>query len=272
MLAGAAVKEKYPEIKYYPYFLDSLSGGYGPRIFSDKKTINAGIKIEKKVFKIADSIVLMESSRIHQMKYNSEFSEKFNFLDVPMFVPCEKNKVNSEKKDYKKLLYIGSIPVAIRNPDPLIKMLAEISDENVECEFIGNIDCPERFSDLKEKFGDKLEFTGYISHDRIADKINSADVLLNIGNSNNSMVPSKIFEYMSYGKPIISTYVIDDEPSLKYLKKYPCALMVDGRNNDSIKEKVLDFIWNSEDVDSFELVENFYTNTPKAFLNEIIKI
>ena len=34
---------------------------------------------------------------------------------------------------------------------------------------------------------------------------------------------------MSIGKPKISIYHTDDEPSIPYLKKYPLALLIDER-------------------------------------------
>ena len=37
IIAGHYLKKKFESIKYVPYFLDSLSGGYGPKIFSENK-------------------------------------------------------------------------------------------------------------------------------------------------------------------------------------------------------------------------------------------
>ena len=47
---------------------------------------------------------------------------------------------------------------------------------------------------------------GRVSHTVAIQYMSEADFLLNIGNSISSMVPSKIFEYISTGKPIISIY------------------------------------------------------------------
>ena len=53
-----------------------------------------------------------------------------------------------------------------------------------------------------------------------------ADVLINIGSSVDTMVPSKIFEYMATGKPIISFFRHDTEPSIHYLGHYPLTLLI----------------------------------------------
>lgn len=88
LLAGFEVKKKHPEIKFYPYFLDSLAFGYGPKYFGKEKTFSRGIAIEKKIFPSADKIILMKSSEDQQKKYNSEFSDKLCFLDIPMLKQC----------------------------------------------------------------------------------------------------------------------------------------------------------------------------------------
>ena len=51
-------------------------------------------------------------------------------------------------------------------------------------------------------------------------------MLVNIGNSVDNFMPSKIFEYISTGKPIINVYKIPECPTLKYLAEYPLALCV----------------------------------------------
>ena len=63
-----------------------------------------------------------------------------------------------------------------------------------------------------------------------------ADFLLNFGNSLTYMTPCKIFEYASFGKPIISTMPIDNEPGSAYLKDYPLALLL--RDSDPAEERL----------------------------------
>jgi len=51
----------------------------------------------------------------------------------------------------------------------------------------------------------------------------NSDNLIAVGNNDCNQVPSKIFEYMSFGKPIVYFYS-DDDVNVKILKKYPIAL------------------------------------------------
>lgn len=273
LLAGFEVKKKHPEIKFYPYFLDSLAFGYGPKYFGKEKTFSRGIAIEKKIFPSADKIILMKSSEDQQKKYNSEFSDKLCFLDIPMLKQCNTLQAKTVKSPDKiKLLFVGSVSSAVRNPSPLVSALAKTKNERLYCEFVGNIDCPQKFETLKKAFGERLTFSAFMPHEQLCRKLNEADVLLNIGNLVSTMVPSKIFEYMSYGKPIISTYEIDNEPSAEYLRSYPCALLLDGRNAPEENAlKIEEFIENSvgKHTDFDELKKKFILNTPEEFVRAI---
>lgn len=268
LLAGYSVKKKYPKIKFVPYFLDSLSGGYGPKHFSKSTIIKRGLKIEKKLFAMADIIILMKSSESHQLDYNHEFIQKFRFLDIPMLLRGNEKQTTPKNKEKVKMLFVGSICRSVRNPRTLLSALSVLQGDRIYCEFIGNVDCPAEFDELKSLFGERLTLTGFMRHDLLQAKIQEADILLNIGNLITTMVPSKIFEYMSYGKPIISSFDIENEPSAHYLKKYPLTLLLDSKVSATENSALIsDFIKESvgKSVSYDELKENFYNNTPAAF-------
>ena len=253
LLSGYFIKKKFPEVKYYPYFLDSLSGGYGPKLFSEDRTISRGLRIEDKVFEKADKIVLMKSSEEHQMKYNYKFNDKFVFLDIPMLSEPEQTGDENTKSSTIKFLFVGNLSSSVRNPETLISALENIN--------------------LKNIYGERLIFTDFINHDDLLEKIIQADVLINIGNLISTMVPSKIFEYMSYGKPIISTYDIENEPSRKYLEKYPLALLLSGEDSAvENAQKIQEFIEleGRKRVEFKDVEKLFALNTPKAFTERIL--
>lgn len=274
LLAGYKVKKKFPDVKFYPYFLDSLSGGYGPKYFSKKTIISRGVKIERKIYKIADSIIFMESSRTHQLRYNFTFQQKFVFFDIPMLSKPKFLKFQKSNNNKIKLLYVGSINKKVRNPDTLLKALEKLNRDDVFVQFIGKIDCIEDFTKLSKIMGNRLSFIEFLSHEEVTKLIQSANILINIGNNISTMVPSKIFEYMSFGKPIISTYDINDEPSKNYLTKYPAVVFISGRDNCEINSrKISTFIDNNINKNiEYEYLENiFFKNTPKAIVQYIEK-
>ena len=157
----------------------------------------------------------------------------------------------------------------------VIDALLQVESQNFVCEFVGNIDCIDDFSDLKVHMGERLIFTGFMDHDKLEEKIAESDILLNIGNLIPNMVPSKIFEYMSYLKPIISTYDISNEPSATYLRQYPLALLLskDTAPKENA-EKIAQFIHeiHNTQLDYATLEKQFYLNTPKAFADTLKKV
>ncbi len=278
LLAGYEVKKKYHVVKFMPYFLDSLSGGYGPKFFSERRIVGRGLKIENKIFSIADTVILMKSSEEHQRKYNYLYDHKMQFLDIPMLLRQDNVKnVRFADPDSKqcRLLFVGSISRGVRDPKTFIDALMCIDDKNIICEFVGKIDCVDAFSRLKEKMGERLIFTPFMEHDKLKDKISSANIMVNIGNLVPTMVPSKIFEYMSYSKPIISTYDIDNEPSLKYLRKYPAALLISAQVSPTDNaSSIIEFIGNVKKMQiDYDLTEEqFRLNTPQAFVEVVNKL
>ena len=49
LYAGYLLKRKIPEIKFIPYYLDALAGGWGPSKWSSKKTDRRTRKLERKI-------------------------------------------------------------------------------------------------------------------------------------------------------------------------------------------------------------------------------
>lgn len=194
-----------------------------------------------------------------------------------MLLSKSENKLlNGDKpRPLCKMLFVGSISSKIRNPKMLIDALLQVELQNFVCEFVGNVDCIDEFSVLKVRMGERLIFTGFMDHDKLEEKIAEADILLNIGNLIPNMVPSKIFEYMSYLKPIISTCDISNEPSATYLRQYPLALLLSKDTPPKENaEKIAHFIRETHNAQlEYSMLEKqFYLNTPKAFADTLDKV
>lgn len=277
LIAARKIKKQLPSIKYIPYFLDSFSGGYGPKIFSPEWTIKRGIKWEDKLLPDADRIVMMKSCEEHYKKYCADkpYYSKIQFLDLPLFIPCHAVKDNSLfSKDKINLLYIGTIPVHIRNPEYFLKLFCKLPGDNIVLNIIGSCTAPELLRGFSEK-DKRIHIGEAVNHKTALSMISLADFLVNFGNNNTHMTPCKIFEYMSYGKPIISVSPIKDEPSSKYLEKYPLSLIINEYENNAAEDikKLNNFISQKPELgksDFDELNKLFYLNKPEAFI-EVIK-
>ena len=82
------------------------------------------------------------------------------------------------------------------------------------------------------------------------------------------MVPSKVFEYLSFGKPILSTYYVDNEASQKYVEKYPLGICLYQRqsvdlNVATFERKISQVM--GKHIDFIEIKRLFPGNTPDVF-------
>ncbi len=280
LIAGHLLKRKFPELKYIPYFLDSLSGGWGPRYFSPKYIIKRGQKWEKRLLQNADIIVAMKSSEEHHKKYNSnsKYFNKIKFLDIPLMAEqkYQPTKVSLLDKSKINIVYIGSIPYPIRNPQYILSIFEKLNQEDVVITFVGRNNCENMFLKTQQRLGNRLKIIDNVPHQTAITIAHEADILINIGSTNASMIPCKIFEYMSVGKPIISTYSIDDEPSIPYLEKYPHTLLLDERivDDKNVLLKLKEFInTNKNSRCKYDLLKkDFYDNTPEAFVKMLDRL
>lgn len=87
----------------------------------------------------------------------------------------------------------------------------------------------------------------------------SADFLVNVGNSVLEFKPSKTFEYISTGKPIIHFYqngIVDET-----LMRYPLSLQINIQDEHVInKKKICEFIYShkGKTIDKSKIDEIFY--------------
>lgn len=273
LLAGYAVKKKYPEIKFIPYYLDALAGGWGPSRWSASKKERHTRFFEKKVDVVADLIISMNSSREYHLRNQIDIRHAVNrcYLDVPtLLLPKEKIETKEASNGQYQFLYAGNINYPNRNPIPLLEIMSRLCNlMELTVIFAGSCNQPKIFQLYTKKTNGKIRYLGQQTHNDILSLARQADGFLNIGSTNQFTIASKIFEYMIFQKPIISTFSIDKEPSISYIKKYGQYFLIDERSKDydSIARELQQYIvtTNAQSMKPKSLDVLFYNNTPQAF-------
>ena len=272
--AAAMFKKRHPEVKMVAYFLDAVSGGVTPRALPQSVGRKLGLRWEKKCCEKADRIIVMQSHEGHHKKYSQQmpYYDRIRILDIPLLCPVE-STADREDDGKTHIVYIGSLNASIRNPAYILCLAKELP-QNIVLDFYGTVDNEELFAPYVNC--PQIKMHGQVSHDVAIAVQQKADFLLNIGNSNACMVPSKIFEYMSSRKPIITTYRIQDEPSLPYLRRYDACLMLEERE-DAFPEnlqKLLSFIetYRGRRANTDSILREFKNNMPEAFVDEIDRL
>lgn len=232
LTAITLLRRRLPKIKTALYFCDCLSGGVYPRIFPKVFSYTQLRKWEKYFFKCVDAIYILKSHESYYIGLLKDSSDvkKINIVDIPFII---KNIVNGgtmcrlSQSMPVKFVYAGSIHFPLTDPRYMIKVLRQISRNNIRVDIYGRNNCGEFFNiPADDSVSQIIHVHPALAHSDILRILADADVLINLGSNNQRQIPSKIFEYMSFGKPIVSFYSYDEEPSLPYLRQYPLALLI----------------------------------------------
>jgi len=170
--------------------------------------------------------------------------------------------------------FFGSMYREIRDPRAAISLFNEAAkDSDITVTFAGHLeDLPE--AELFPKKSN-IRYLGVLKGEDLARNYAETDILINIGNSVDNQMPSKIFEYISTGKPIINIYKSPECPTLKYLTRYPLALNISEKDlAEHLQEKAAEvraFCKASRDrrVPAEKIRETFKENTFEAFAKKI---
>ena len=258
------LKDKYNDLCCVAYLLDPVVGGRAHNLLKKETMTKKALKAEKYILSSADLLICQKEHKEHYTKYYSEEErKKVHYLGVPLLT--ERKCTESRRNNPKTVLYAGSLFKDIRNPEFIINTFKYC--KNTILKIYTSAD-KKWISELVGE-SENIIFYEPVSHKEIEKLSMEADAFLNIGNSYSCSLPSKIIDYISYGKPIINTYRIDNDPSDALLKKYPICLSFDERKKDykASAYKIERFLEEEyKKVSYAELKEIFYTETPEKFI------
>ena len=269
--AGVQIKKDHPEINLMIYDLDSASNcsiGMIEKIF--KRQYNRKVfKWEKKAFSAADIIVHLMNHKEHfsQERYHP-FQEKMLYQEVPLLEIRENTA--SPAAEEKRIIYAGAFYHRLREPAVLLDIIKLAA--RMDPEIILDIYTKKKsIADIDVLESNNILVHDYISQELLDEKIAASGALISLGNKSTTMFPSKTVSYVSALKPIIHIYQSDEDPVIDYLSSYPCALLIDGRNNpEENAEKVVRFLNQSKRAVSKEDVKRLYfRNTGEHCAEEI---
>ena len=280
LYAGKKLKDYDPNIKFIAMMWDPILGKnkakYVTKTFHEKRSIKA----QKLLVKNADLIIMLESAKsvYFQSKYSIDYMDRIQFCSIPGVIQPEENKgeLSADVSDLFEsgkfnIVYTGIITTD-RDPAHFIRIIDSCSCANkINIVFF----CPRDSAEVINAI--KTNKVSVRTHDYIDKKAlnlvyHLADGYLNLGGLEANMIPSKLFNYISYGKPIISTFMVVDDPSVKCLRKYPLSYCVDMRAIDKYSaEELNSFIeCKGKEILAFETVQQLYhKSTPSVYVNMI---
>ncbi len=268
LYAAYLLKKEHPDIKFIPYCLDPIYGGMDNRFLTKKTVDKRNVGFESDMLKACEMFIVQHEHRKHYNEYHKQYIDKMQFVGVPLLV---EHNVENKQTSKKILLYAGALSKETRNPGYIFEVFKFIKDVQLVM-YISNGE--EWVQDAAAGI-DNIEVHGRITHEEVLKKMEEADAFLNIGNIQTMFCPSKIVEYIGYGKPIVSTYRTDTDTCGEYMKKYPLSVYIDER-----KEKAYDAAYRIENMLSSgvksleyeEIKELFKDNTPEYIADLICSV
>lgn len=224
-LAGERFKIKHKDVRWISFTIDPYSV---PRTVKNLwYSLDRKKMIERKVLSGCDVVLLSEE--VFESRPDLYSGSEHKTQAIPYLLPDNEFVTEQTKHPYFNpktinLVYAGSFYKEIRNPEFLFQLIQACDDRNIVLHLFCTSDCKDLIDHYVKASQGKIIKHEPVSSRIIHDIYNQADILVNVGNSISEFKPSKIFEYISTGKPIINI----NYPGAKddVLNKYPLTLQI----------------------------------------------
>lgn len=263
--AGMDFKKDHPDVTWCGYTVDP---------YAAKNRIRPiGCTFKKLVEKEAAVLSFMDAVFVSEEVYKNRpelYRHSNNCKTLPYLLP-DFNTGGSKNKRFNdsdiNCVYAGSFYRDIRNPETMLSCFSGLADTNIKLHLYarGCEDIVAKYSAL----ADNIVMHDRVGADEIAEVYREADILVNIGNATPEFLPSKTFEYIASGKPIIHYYYEGMKDGI--LDKYPLCLQLRIKSKDTSGDVLLNYIHeNRNKIVASDEVESIYTKHSKANIREIL--
>ena len=261
---------KNTKICKYIYQLDPIANNSLYPSFTNKSRIN----FEKRLSQ--DDCVVFACEMLKKQKLQLCINVD-NLCEVEF--PGIKPYLNSNSTIIRKTVaYVGSFYKDLRDPIYLFEMFTKLSSDYRLV--IAGTGCEEEIRQFLSKCPaetrKRIDYLGKLTKREAEEILKSSEYVVNIGNTDYSFFPSKLFEYINLHKKIINICHDKNCPSISFLEKYPQHVnIILNSNMDNEYDKLYDFIDQQND-DYFILDDSYHQYTSeyvaKRILNKITTI
>ena len=227
---GIAKNSKCAFISYQldPYYNNSVLGS-----LNKKKRL----ELELKILKNADKVFLPPENFAENIQTDLKILEdKYYPIDFPLIKEKNNKTINNSIAEVN-FVFTGTFYKDIRTPYAMLDFFKNVEfDYNIDLYYIADNDVEKALQTYKKEFNGKLKLHRNKTKEECDKALEKSNIIINIGNKISNQTPSKIFEYISLGKPIINFYSTDNDSSKKVLDRYPLVLNIFNEfNNNDIK-------------------------------------
>ena len=233
-LAGRKFKSNFPNVRWMTYTVDPFSSVIKEHsnFLFPKLRGKIDLREERNIYQQADINFVSEEVYATDQAIFAEVIDKI----IPL--PYMLIEIPTTKKEYFSseninLLYAGRFYRSIRNPEYFFRAFLEIENPKIILHLYATSDCEQLIEKYIRLSKDRIIRYDPVGIEEIQKIMTKADILISIGNSSAAFKPSKTFEYISAGKPIIHFYQNGNRDDI--LDQYPLSLQIDQNEPDIIK-------------------------------------
>lgn len=224
-------KNDYHSIRWITFFTDPFTGlknYYPPYDLFHKYRKRKNYENELDIYNKADYNFIIENLydsvlRDFSQPLKKTFKIYYTLSDIRSKYQLEQKEVSSA---FTKLIFAGTLYKDIRNPEYMLSLISQINNLSIDLYVFGHT-CD---SIIKQYESDRIRMRSATGKTRYEQMIcNEYDILVNIGNAVSNQLPSKMYELLSTGRPIINFYQIKD---IQYdlIERYPLGINL-GKND-----------------------------------------
>lgn len=217
----------------------------------------------------ADAAYICHSQKDFVNRELGEVTNKVKLIEHPLLL-----KPQVPMTSENTLLYSGAFLKNYVKSSDFAKVLEAILPKiasNIEFCVMGNDLRP--IISLAKRFPQRIFNNGRVPYAVAQQKMAKAGVLLSVGEVNGIQISSKIFTYMSTGKPIIHFYYSDSDINKAILEKYPLAhsFSLNRINEDSLSDLCSFIQHNCVKRIAFDEISMIYEEAlPKTLVDDIL--
>ena len=262
--AARKLKEEGYQFNWIAFFADSFA------IPSNKRNLFISLDqmraMEDEVLKTCDSFFVTPEIDERCKDQYAAYAEKKN-----VFPYMIKNLVQPAVRSDSSinLVYAGRFYSDIRNPEKMLQTIVAAKVPGLHFDLYTKGDCESIVRKYQDENPDMIHLRDMVQRDQLNDIYANADILVNMENKSHEFKPSKQYEYISTGKPILSFYYFEPDA---ILAKYPYALQIQLTSNlASNQNDVKNFIISCKGkfVDYEEIKHIYPSNSLEHVVNEV---
>lgn len=238
--------QKVSKALHIPFILYQVDP-YAENIMLSQKEMPQRLRMETELYRSSAKVFTTEiiRNRMEELigKENLNNVEVMEFPGVSIEPRPNKNSLACSESNKIICVFTGRVYKGVRNPLFTMKLFCKLPEQfHLKLYGVSKEELKEICPNLE--ITNNIECCGLVSVEEAEHAIHNADILVNIGNIMINQVPSKLFSYISTGKPILNVCANKECPSKRYLKSYPCALSIDEKQDCSkeLTEKVAEFL------------------------------